>query len=181
MEVAGVTRRDFIYKEVDVNPDKPRRISLGEYETDKSRNHPESDSHLPHPAKRKREDRIRSRLSTILRDAAGRNRRDSARIRKENRTMESIQNDSGRIVNFAATAKEIREVEEKTKPVSGPATTAEVAEQVTPGEIDRWVKKLVEMDDAEAIEKGRALAEDPFWPEEDALEVVAERILANDF
>ncbi len=95
--------------------------------------------------------------------------------------MESIQNDSGRIVNFAATAKEIREVEEKTKPVSGPATTAEVAEQVTPGEIDRWVKKLVEMDDAEAIEKGRALAEDPFWPEEDALEVVAERILANDF
>lgn len=96
--------------------------------------------------------------------------------------MESIQNDSGRIVNFAATAKEIREVEQQAAQTNGPATaTAETIEQVAPGEIDRWVKKLVEMDDAEAIEKGRALAEDPFWPEEDALEVVAERILANDF
>lgn len=93
--------------------------------------------------------------------------------------MESIQNDSGRIVNFAATAKEIHEVEEQAAAQAAPAEIA--AEQVAPSEIDRWVRKLVEMDDAEAIEKGRTLAEDPFWPEEDALEIVAERILANDF
>ena len=39
---------------------------------------------------------------------------------------------------------------------------------------------MVDMDEDEVIEKGRALAEDPSWPDDRTLDLTAERILAHE-
>ena len=38
----------------------------------------------------------------------------------------------------------------------------------------------MDMDEDEAIEKGRALAEDPSWPDDWTIDLTAERILAHE-
>ena len=53
-------------------------------------------------------------------------------------------------------------------------------EQLAPNEIGRWVRKLVDMDEGDALKRGRALAEDSAWPQVDALDLTAERILAHE-
>ena len=96
--------------------------------------------------------------------------------------MESIHNESERIVKFPSP---VAEGPEQARDTALAATGAalqgeEAAEQVAPSEIGRWVQKLVDMDEDETIEKGRALAEDPSWPDDRTLDLTAERILAHE-
>ena len=96
--------------------------------------------------------------------------------------MESIHNESERIVKFPSPVAEGPEQARDTAlAATGTALKGEeAAEQVAPSEIGRWVQKLAEMDEDEAIEKGRALAEDPSWPDDRTLDLTAERILAHE-
>ena len=94
--------------------------------------------------------------------------------------MESIHNESERIVKFPSPGAEGPEQARDTALAATGAALkgGDVAEQVAPSEIGRWVQKLVDMDEDEAIEKGRVLAEDPSWPDDRTLDLTAERILA---
>ena len=96
--------------------------------------------------------------------------------------MESIHNESERIIKFPPSVAESLEREgETTLAPAGVALQREdAAEQVAPSEIGRWVQKLAEMDEDEVIEKGRALAENPSWPDDRILDFTAERMLANE-
>ena len=96
--------------------------------------------------------------------------------------MVSIHNEPERIVKFPSPVAEGPEQARDTAlAVTGTALKGEdVAEQVAPSEIGRWVQKLVDMDEDETTEKGRALAENPFWPDDRSLDLTAERILAHE-
>ena len=96
--------------------------------------------------------------------------------------MESIHNESERIVKFPSPVAEGPEPARDTAlAATGVALKGEDAdEQVASSEIGRWVQKLVDMDEDEGIEKGRALAEDPSWPDDRTLDLTAERILAHE-
>ena len=94
--------------------------------------------------------------------------------------MESIHNESERIVKFPSPVAEGPEQARDTAPASMASQGGGAAEQVAPTEIGRWVQKLVDMDEDEGIEKGRALAEDPSWPDDRTLDLTAERILAHE-
>ena len=51
---------------------------------------------------------------------------------------------------------------------------------MAPSEIGRWVQKLVEMDEEDALDKAHVLAAEPTWPSDEALDFTAERILAHE-
>ena len=58
--------------------------------------------------------------------------------------------------------------------------SSSLSEQLAPNEIGRWVRKLVDMDEGDALERGSSLAKKSSWPQVDALDLLAERILAHE-
>ncbi len=94
--------------------------------------------------------------------------------------MESIQNESGSIVNFSRSAPSALDLDTNKEELAAAGLKEGLNEQLAPNEIGRWVRKLVDMDEGDALERGRALAEDSAWPQVDALDLTAERILAHE-
>jgi hypothetical protein len=94
--------------------------------------------------------------------------------------MESIQNESGSIVNFSRSVPPAIDLEANTENAANTGHSSSLSEQLAPNEIGRWVRKLVDMDEGDALKRGRALAEDSAWPQVDALDLLAERILAHE-
>ena len=94
--------------------------------------------------------------------------------------MESIQNESGSIVNFNRSVPPVIDLDTKSEESVVVGVKEALGEQLAPNEIGRWVRKLIDMDEGDALERGRALAEDSAWPQVDALDLTAERILAHE-
>jgi len=94
--------------------------------------------------------------------------------------MESIQNESGSIVNFSRSAPSALDPEASTENAADIGHSSSLSEQLAPNEIGRWVRKLVDMDEGDALERGSSLAKDSAWPQVDALDLLAERILAHE-
>ena len=96
--------------------------------------------------------------------------------------MESIHNESDRIVKFPLSRAEDPEkgFEMALAEAEASSTREDAAEQVAPSESGRWVQKLVEMDEEDALDKARVLADEPTWPSDEALDFTAERILAHE-
>ena len=94
--------------------------------------------------------------------------------------MESIQNESGSIVNFSRSVPPAIDLDTKEENAANIGHSSSLSEQLAPNEIGRWVRKLVDMDEGDALKRGRALAEDSAWPQVDALDLTAERILAHE-
>lgn len=94
--------------------------------------------------------------------------------------MESIQNESGSIVNFPRSVPPAIDLEASIENAANIGHSSSLNEQLAPNEIGRWVRKLVDMDEGNALERGRDLAEDSAWPQVDVLDLLAERILAHE-
>jgi hypothetical protein len=94
--------------------------------------------------------------------------------------MESIQNESGSIVNFSRSVPPAIDLDTKEENVANIGHSSSLSEQLAPNEIGRWVRKLVDMDEGDALKRGRVLTEDFAWPQVDALDLLAERILAHE-
>ncbi len=94
--------------------------------------------------------------------------------------MESIQNESGSIVNFSRSLPPGIDLDTNKEEIATVGLKEGLNEQLAPNEIGRWVRKLVDMDEGDALKRGRALAEDSAWPQVDALDLTAERILAHE-
>ena len=94
--------------------------------------------------------------------------------------MESIQNESGSIVNFSRPVPSALDLDTNNEEIAAVGLKEGLNEQLAPNEIGRWVRKLVDMDEGDALKRGRALAEDSAWPQVDALDLTAERILAHE-
>ncbi|MDA0725968.1 MAG: hypothetical protein O3A82_07555 [Verrucomicrobia bacterium] len=94
--------------------------------------------------------------------------------------MESIQNESGSIVNFSRSVSPALDLHTNKEEIAALGLKEGLNEQLAPNEIGRWVRKLTDMDEGDALERGRALAEDSAWPQVDALDLLAERILAHE-
>ena len=94
--------------------------------------------------------------------------------------MESIQNESGSIVNFSRPVPPAIDLDPNKEEIAAAGLKEGLNEQLAPNEIGRWVRKLVDMDEGDALQRGRTLAEDSAWPQVDALDLLAERILAHE-
>ena len=94
--------------------------------------------------------------------------------------MESIQNESGSIVNFNRSVPPVIDLDTKSEESVVVGVKEALGEQLAPNEIGRWVRKLIDMDEGDALRRGRVLAEDSAWPQVDALDLTAERILAHE-
>jgi hypothetical protein len=94
--------------------------------------------------------------------------------------MESIQNESGSIVKFSHSVPPTLDLAPNTEEIAAVGLKEGLNEQLAPNEIGRWVRKLVDMDEGDALQRGRTLAEDSTWPQVDALDLLAERILAHE-
>ena len=94
--------------------------------------------------------------------------------------MESIQNESGSIVNFSRPVPSALDLDTNNEEIAAVGLKEGLNEQLAPNEIGRWVRKLVDMDEGDALQRGRTLAEDSAWPQVDALDLLAERILAHE-
>ena len=94
--------------------------------------------------------------------------------------MESIQNESGSIVNFNRSVPPVIDLDTKSEESVVVGVKEALGQQLAPNEIGRWVRKLIDMDEGDALRRGRVLAEDSAWPQVDALDLTAERILAHE-